>query len=316
MKMNLTRWVVCTAALGLFSFPLAWAEAGTFANIKVQGAEPEPPGTEFDDWAGIPVISMDPADNEGDDNGRPLSDIKEVSIANNAEFLFVRIGYYTDSTINTYINFDTDSNPATGYRSNLFPDLEIGTEFGYVNDFPFGQFGPSPNIFNTNVSITGGPLGNGGALIWPFWNENGTQKQKELAIPLTAMITFPAGPAFPNTSFDLYVWNEDGLGDRTDKISYTLATAPAGVIGDYNNNMTVDAADYTVWRDNFGTSFTLPHRDPANTSNVSQADYTSWAMRFNQTGGASAAVVSAVPEPTSVLLVLLAVGSLGVYRRR
>ncbi len=112
------------------------------------------------------------------------------------------------------------------------------------------------------------------------------------------------------------MWNEDGLGDRTDKISYTLATAPAGVIGDYNNNMTVDAADYSVWRDNVGTNFALQHRDPANTGNVSQADYTSWATRFNQTGGASAAVVSAVPEPMSVVGMLLAVAAAGAYRRR
>ncbi len=171
------RWIA-GIMLGLGLVLASTAHAGTWANLVVQGGEAE--GTEFNEWAPIPIVSMDPADNVGDDNGRPLNDIKEVSIANNAQFLFIRIGYYTDSTINTYINFDTDSNPATGYRSNLFPELNIGTEFGYVNDFPFGQFGPSPNIFNTNVSITGGPLGNGGALIHPFWNVDGTQKQKEL----------------------------------------------------------------------------------------------------------------------------------------
>lgn len=298
---------VCLALLSVRS------EAGTYATLTVQG---EAAGTEFDDWASIPVLMTDLEDNMGDDNGRPLSDIKEVAIANDANFLYVRMGFYNTSTTNNYISFDTDSNPATGYVSGTFPDISIGTEFAYQNDFPFGQFGPDPNIFNTSVSITGGPLGNGGALIWPFWNEDGTQMQKELAIPLNAMITFPAGAAFPNPSFDLFVYNVDGLGDRTDKISYTLATAPAGVIGDYNNNMTVDAADYTVWRDNLNTNFALQHRDPANTGNVSQADYTSWATRFNQTGGASAAVVTAVPEPMSVVGMLLAVVSLGVYRRR
>jgi len=55
--------------------------------------------------------------------------------------------------------------------------------------------------------------------------------------------------------------------------------------GDYNNNNTVDAADYTVWRNNLGTAFALPNRDPDNTGNVSAADYNSWKANFGQSGG-------------------------------
>ncbi len=45
--------------------------------------------------------------------------------------------------------------------------------------------------------------------------------------------------------------------------------AATGVIGDYNNNGVVDAADYTVWRDNLGNpGTTLQHRDPANGTGV------------------------------------------------
>jgi hypothetical protein len=52
--------------------------------------------------------------------------------------------------------------------------------------------------------------------------------------------------------------------------------------GDYNNDGTVNAADYTLWRDHLGTSFALPNRSPANTGDVSQADYETWRSGFGQ----------------------------------
>ncbi len=64
-------------------------------------------------------------------------------------------------------------------------------------------------------------------------------------------------------------------------INYDLA--PAGVVGDYNSNNVVDAADYTVWRDNLGTNNPLPNRDSANGGAISAADYTSWKGHFGQT---------------------------------
>ena len=51
-------------------------------------------------------------------------------------------------------------------------------------------------------------------------------------------------------------------------------------IGDYNNDGKVDAADYTVWRDHLGQTFTLPNRDPVNTGAISNSDYTSWKNHF------------------------------------
>ena len=72
-------------------------------------------------------------------------------------------------------------------------------------------------------------------------------------------------------------------------IHYDLV--PAGLVGDYNESGTVDAADYTRWRDNLGTSNPLPNRDSANAGPISQADYTSWKSRFGQTGGGSAEMI-------------------------
>lgn len=84
----------------------------------------------------------------------------------------------------------------------------------------------------------------------------------------------------------------------------TVAAA-AGVLGDYNGDGTVNAADYTVWRDNLGASTLPANRDPGNAGAVDQADYDFWVSRFgNSTGSASGSNV-AVPEPASLALAAL-----------
>jgi hypothetical protein len=107
-----------------------------------------------------------------------------------------------------------------------------------------------------------------------------------------------------------------GGADGDLRFSYGIAGGPlltgivsyvtsAPVIGDYNGNGIVDAADYTVWRDHLGQTFALPNRDPANTGAISAADYTSWKTHFGSTGSGAAASVSQVPEPSTIVLGLL-----------
>src|SRR5205823_2518708 len=79
------------------------------------------------------------------------------------------------------------------------------------------------------------------------------------------------------------------------------------LIGDYNNNGIVDAADYTVWRDHLGQTFTLPNRDPANPGAISAADYTAWKTHFGNHSGSGAGALgsSQVPEPSTLVLALI-----------
>jgi len=58
------------------------------------------------------------------------------------------------------------------------------------------------------------------------------------------------------------------------------------IVGDYSRNGVVDAADYTVWRNNLGRNFTLPNEDPNTTLDlVTIEDYNVWKMHFGESCG-------------------------------
>jgi hypothetical protein len=77
-------------------------------------------------------------------------------------------------------------------------------------------------------------------------------------------------------------------------------TDPGGVIGDYNSNGVVDAADYVRWRN-----------DPG--AHGGAGGYDTWRQNFGDTSGAGAGQ-AAVPEPSTVVLMTLVAA--GVYIRR
>jgi hypothetical protein len=85
------------------------------------------------------------------------------------------------------------------------------------------------------------------------------------------------------------------INDTSTFIQLIVTQAP--LLGDYNADGAVDAADYVVWRKNDGT----------------QAGYDTWRAHFGQTAGngtagyplgASAEPLSAVPEPATALLMI------------
>jgi hypothetical protein len=85
-----------------------------------------------------------------------------------------------------------------------------------------------------------------------------------------------------------------------------------GLAGDFNGDDSVDAADYTVWRDKLGTNFDLNGNGDemgGSVGIVDQADYALWKSQFGQgtLGVGATAGSTAVPEPTTAsgFLVLL-----------
>jgi probable HAF family extracellular repeat protein len=101
------------------------------------------------------------------------------------------------------------------------------------------------------------------------------------------------------------VWNTDQL--------YTtgvLAVVAPGLAGDYNQNGTVDAADYVIWRKTGGT----------------QQGYNTWRTNFGRTAGSGAtagpastagatgSASAAVPEPRALVLFSIGLASLLIRR--
>ena len=70
--------------------------------------------------------------------------------------------------------------------------------------------------------------------------------------------------------------------------------------GDYNQNGTVDAADYVVWRNTIGGQFA----------------YDAWSARFGSTSGSGSGFASgsSVPEPSPGVLISLAIYGLFALR--
>ncbi|QDT68868.1 hypothetical protein MalM25_17930 [Planctomycetes bacterium MalM25] len=94
--------------------------------------------------------------------------------------------------------------------------------------------------------------------------------------------------------------------------NFRLLTELSGVDGDYNNDGVVDAADYTVWRDNVGEpEGTLPNDNEGGVIGVAQ--YNAWTTNYGATNAAPAA--AAVPEPATLVTLLGGFAIIGLRRR-
>jgi hypothetical protein len=94
----------------------------------------------------------------------------------------------------------------------------------------------------------------------------------------------------------------------------TLVLISDGLPGDFNRDGSVDAADYVVWRAEFGRAGNLA--SDANEDNAVDADdYAFWRANFGRTEStAGAAALVAVPEPGGMVL-MIATGTLLCCRR-
>ncbi len=96
-----------------------------------------------------------------------------------------------------------------------------------------------------------------------------------------------------------------------------LVGGSVSVPGDYNGNGSVDAADYTMWQDTNGNTVDPgTGADGVADGTINNLDYLYWKTQFANSGGSGSA--AAVPEPSSLALVLLAgfFGMVRIYSRR
>ncbi len=105
---------------------------------------------------------------------------------------------------------------------------------------------------------------------------------------------------------------DDTLVDWVELSWIVAANLPSGLPGDFNNNGVVDAADYTVWRDNYGAADESALGGNGNGSgNVDIADYELWRQEFGVTATTDKSAPASVPEPSGYILAAFGASAFG-----
>ncbi len=109
----------------------------------------------------------------------------------------------------------------------------------------------------------------------------------------------------------------DGMFWQMETTSTAITLTAAG--GDYNMDGVVDAADYTVWRENIGATTALAADGDGNGS-IDADDYAVWRANYGKINAfyttPPAATASPAPEPTACLLAFMAVVTIVSQRGR
>jgi hypothetical protein len=85
--------------------------------------------------------------------------------------------------------------------------------------------------------------------------------------------------------------------------------------GDYNKDYIVDGADYVVWRRTLGRTGAGLAADGDWSGKVDAGDFRVWRANFRQTAASGADMTASVPEPASVILLVLGMSVMLIRRR-
>jgi autotransporter-associated beta strand protein len=98
---------------------------------------------------------------------------------------------------------------------------------------------------------------------------------------------------------------------------YSTGVLSVNLLGDYNGNGVVDAADYTVYRDSLGRSGIGLAADGNNNNMIDSGDFDTWAAHFGEHVGPGAGASTSVPEPSAAALLMIGCAFLFAgFRRR
>ena len=164
-----------------------------------------------------------------------------------------------------------------------------GTIYGTPRSSMFGTYNLTTGVY-TNISDPAKPAGTGAYTALDF---NGG-----------VLYGLNTGPSSPPPTHIVTIDTTTGIvtdiGSSLNSLdAIAFQPGPAGIVGDYNKNGVVDAADYVVYRKNVGTSNILPN-DPTG-GTIGPVQYNQWRSHFDMSSGAGLGA-GAVPEPSSFVL--------------
>lgn len=237
---------------------------------------------------------------------------------------------------------------------NIFADVfhPASGDTPFNNELTFGQadLSPLPLGFEQTAFYGVGQLANG-APNWPG-KPAGSNSEGPAFTSLTSPFDIPwaTGDAFNNAAWNTAARFASGtfaagvtpsfvLGSASGNVFTTLGTsqtfgnvAPSssvtmivrtnlsGILGDYNLNGVVDAADYIIWRNTQNQDVPAgTGADGSGNGLVDAADYEVWRAHFGNTSGAGVSgnlSTSTVPEPVAGTLLAAAVALAAATTRR
>ncbi|TWT36602.1 hypothetical protein KOR34_15080 [Posidoniimonas corsicana] len=104
-------------------------------------------------------------------------------------------------------------------------------------------------------------------------------------------------------------------GDGDLRVEWNVSGAlTVPLVGDFNLDGAVDAADYTVWRDNAGSVGEDLAGDANQDQVVDEADYVAWHENYGRSAGVGALEQTAAPEPAAAALLLATLCGGALYR--
>jgi T5SS/PEP-CTERM-associated repeat protein len=128
--------------------------------------------------------------------------------------------------------------------------------------------------------------------------------------------TFANGPTvsatFGNRVYDFAVNYTAGDGN-----DIGVWTQSVSLLGDYNGDGMVDAADYTVWRNSYGQPVAVGQfADGDRSGIIDDADYVVWKRHFGESTVIGSGAHSGVPESSTAAIAMVACGLVAAGRRR
>jgi len=174
-------------------------------------------------------------------------------------------------------------------ETNVFAINDAGIAVGYADDYD----GSGTNLGERAV----------------YWGLDGVAVDLNTLIDPVSGWTLNRADAISNTLWigGSGAFDPDGAGglDAYARLFLIQVPVPSALPGDYNQDGTVDATDYVVWRKGLGTIYAQDH-------------YNIWRGNFGETlgSGSGASANATIPEPTTLVMLMLAAAGWCLWRHR